>query len=57
MRALPAAPAVLTLAPFVVSRRWNASPLLNDTSMNACADPASSVSRIITPAFTHAFVF
>jgi hypothetical protein len=25
--------------------------------MNACADPASSVSRIITPAFTHAFVF
>jgi hypothetical protein len=31
--------------------------LLNDTSMNACADPGSSVSRIMTPALTHGCVF
>ena len=55
--AAPLAPVVLTLAPPVAGRRWNASPLLNDTSMNACAAPGSTLSRIITPAFVHMLMF
>src|SRR5436190_14245032 len=52
-----AAPVVLVLVPLLVVRRWNARPLLYEISMNACAEPASSVSRIMTPAFTQALVF
>ena len=52
-----AAPIVLVLDPLAERRRWNASPLLYDTSMNACGDPGSRVPRIMTPAFVHAFVF
>src|SRR5690242_5331957 len=47
----PAPPYVSVDPPPVTVRRWNASPFPTDTSMNACAEPASSVSRIITPAF------
>ena len=48
---------MVVLVPPVTVRRWNASPLLYDTSMNAWAEPASSDPRIITPALTHAAVF
>src|SRR5262249_2668442 len=47
-------PAVLTLAPPVASRRWNATPFDEETSTKACIDPGSTVSRIITPPFDHA---
>ena len=53
----PVAPVVLTDAAPAILRRWNASPLLNDTSMNPCAAPGCSDSRIITPAFTQGSVF
>src|SRR5436190_18977325 len=51
--AMPAS-LVLVLTLPVVVRRWNATPLPADTSMNACADEAPSVSRIMTPALVHA---
>src|ERR1051326_6156170 len=44
-------PDVLTDVPLVERRRWNATPLAALTSIIAFFDPASSVSRIITPAF------
>ena len=47
-------PELFVLVPPVRPRRWNATPFEVETRMNACADPASSVSRIITPAFTQA---
>ena len=45
---------VLTDVPPVVGRRWNDTPLAADTSMNACAEPASSEARNMTPAFAQA---
>jgi hypothetical protein len=50
-------PVVLTDVPAVTRRRWNAVPFAADNSMNACVDPGATDSRIITPAFTHTFVF
>src|SRR5579872_1925458 len=47
-------PAVLTLVLPSATRRWNARPFAEDTSMKACADEGESEPRIITPAFTHA---
>src|SRR5580765_978590 len=46
-------PDVLVEMSFVLTRRWSARPLFGfaATSMNACREPGSSVSRIITPAF------
>src|SRR6185437_1855377 len=48
-----AEPAVLTLSPPATARRWNATPFECETSTNACGDPGSNESRIITPPFTH----
>src|SRR5437764_6456817 len=50
-------PAVLTLMPLVASRRWNAIPFAADTKIDAWADSAASVSRIMSPAFTQAATF
>ena len=50
-------PPVLKLVPLDVARDWNASPLPGVTNIEACGDPASSDSRIITPAFVHALTF
>src|ERR1700704_1617515 len=47
----PVDPPVLTAPPFLVGRHCIAAPLAADTSIKACADPGSSVSRIMTPAF------
>src|SRR6266550_7954220 len=55
--ATPAPPDVLTLRPPPTGRRWNASPLPADTSMNAWAALGSVLARIITPAFTQAATF
>jgi hypothetical protein len=50
-------PDVWLLRPPVAVRRWNATPLPEVTTIMACREPAVSVSRIMTPAFAHAFVF
>src|SRR3954462_896433 len=50
----PAA-AVTELAP-EDRRRWNASPLPIETNIDACAEPAADVARIMTPALVHASV-
>src|SRR6185437_15186821 len=55
--AVDAEPAVLTLVWPDRLRRWNATPFDAETSMNACGESASSVSRTMTPAFTHALTF
>ena len=55
--AATAGPVVLTLAPPVTGRRWNAVPLPGDTSISAWAAPALSESRIITPALVQALTF
>ena len=52
--AVPAPPLVLVDIPPCATRRWNASPLPGETSMNACAESAVSRSRIMTPALTQA---
>src|SRR4051812_42865235 len=54
--AADALPELPVLTPPVAVRRWNAMPLVHDPSMKPCADPASSVSRIMTPAFTQALM-
>jgi hypothetical protein len=54
--ATPGAP-VCDDAPLVVIRRWKASPLAGEASMNACLDPGANVARIITPAFVHGEMF
>mgnify|MGYP000264913876 CR=1 FL=1 len=46
----PGPPDVLALVPPVHVRRWKASPLPALTIIDACFEPAVSVSRIITPA-------
>src|SRR5258708_5830016 len=46
--------AALSELPPVEGRHCSATPLADETSMSACAEPGSSVSRIITPAFDHA---
>ena len=43
--------------PPVDVRRWNATPLPVVTTTMACREPAVSVSRIMTPALAHGFVF
>src|SRR5438105_8179156 len=48
--------AALALAPPVAARYWNAMPLEGDTIASACFEFASSVSRIITPAFAQTSV-
>src|SRR5688572_7642488 len=55
--AVPLAAAPLVEAPPAVTRRWKTIPLPGLTSMNACGEPALSVSRIMTPAFVHASTF
>jgi len=50
-------PVVLVLIPPAWTRRWNAVPFDDYTSIIACADEASSVSRIITAAFTQTATF
>jgi hypothetical protein len=55
--AVTAGPAVLVLTPPVAVRRWKAVPLPGVAIIMACADPAASVSRIMTPALIQAFVF
>src|SRR5438874_8054599 len=50
-------PAALTLMPLVASRRWNATPFAADTKIEAWAASAASVSRLMSPAFTHAATF
>src|SRR5262245_66426737 len=52
-----APPAVCELTPPVATRRWKARPLPGVSAMNACLEPAASVSRIMTPALAHGFVF
>src|SRR5204862_6669069 len=54
--AAPARPDVLTDAPLVDVRRWNARPLAALTSIIALRDPAASDSRIITPALVQSAV-
>src|SRR5215218_5605085 len=49
------APAVLVDVPFVLVRRWNASPFAALTNIVACFEPGVSVSRIMTPALLQAF--
>ena len=55
--AVESVPAVLTLVLPSASRRWNARPLAPDTSMKACAEPAVSDPRNITPAFVQLATF
>src|SRR5688572_25727296 len=51
-RGAPASsPAVWMLVPPLTGRRWNASPFEYETSAKACADPADSDERIMTPVF------
>src|SRR5919106_5679461 len=52
--AVPMPPLVSTEVPPVTGRRWNLNPFPTETSIIACAEPASSVCRIITPTFVHA---
>ena len=52
--AVPGPPEVCADAAPLLVRRWNARPFPVETSMKACAEPASVVVRIITPAFVHA---
>ena len=49
-------PVVLVLRPPLVTRRWNASPLAELTSIMPCADPGVRSFRIITATLCHAFV-
>jgi hypothetical protein len=53
-----AKPVVLLLAllPPVLERYWKVTPLLGVTAMNALAESAFKLSRIITPAFDHGSV-
>ena len=48
---------VVKLVPSAAVRPSEATPFSGVTQAKACFEPASSVSRIITPAFAHAFVF
>src|SRR3954453_21439365 len=52
--ATPAPALVLVVPPFEAVRRWNASPRPSDTNIAACAAPAVSFARIITPTLAHA---
>jgi len=48
---------VLKLVASVSMRPWKATPFAGVTHPRACFEPASSVSRIITPAFAQPLVF
>ena len=54
--AVTAGPAVLVLTPPVAVRRWKAVPLPGVAIIMACAAPAASDSRIMTPAFAQGSV-
>ena len=51
------APVVDVEIPPVATRRWNVAPWPGVTNIDACVEPVASVSRIMTPALAHGFVF
>src|SRR3954462_5384179 len=55
--AVLAEPAVPAAVPLMLLRHWNWTPLAADTSIEANAEPGSSVLRIITSAFVHRATF
>src|SRR4051812_18726 len=50
-------PAALVVTPPLLTRRWKAMPLADDTSIRPCDDFDDSDSRIITPALVQALTF